>query len=162
MELENNSSSSSHLSSSAYSSSSSSSSQPAPSITWVSPASLGKRWSSDVWSTDIFLVSSREIENKRKIKCLPCSEMKVFSLSPQNQDWAQGQQNLAGTSAVSHHARTYHSDLPKVAEWIKRDSSSRQSNLEQKQAVNASRKEVSVSSIFSIYWICFFSVFCLF
>src|SRR5271157_3212472 len=47
----------------------------AASITWVSPTTLGKKWDSELWSTDLFVVSHAVFAGKRKIKCLACEQL---------------------------------------------------------------------------------------
>jgi hypothetical protein len=47
----------------------------APSITWVSPATLGKKWDSELWSTDLFVVSRAVFAGKRKVKCIACEQL---------------------------------------------------------------------------------------
>ena len=47
----------------------------ATSITWVSPATLGKKWDSELWSTGLFVVSRAVLAGKRKVKCLACEQL---------------------------------------------------------------------------------------
>ena len=136
MEVEGSDSSSSSSSSSSDSASSS-----ANSITWVSPSSLGKRWSSDLWATDLFVVSRHEIQGKRKIQCTACAQLQ----SKRHEDWFSGDKILDGTSTPAHHARTIHSDLPKVAAWLSRGDALKAAALQEKKSENQKVTDVRFS-----------------
>lgn len=154
MEVESNSSGSSppSASDSSASSSSSSSASAAPSansITWVSPSSLGKRWSSDLWATDLFVVSRHEIQGKHKIRCTACAQLK----SKRHEDWFSGDKSLDGTSTPAHHARTCHFDLPKVATWLSRGDAMKAAALQDKKSEN--QKVTNVKSPLCVFCLLF-------
>ena len=149
-------SSSSRLSDSS-SSSSLISSDSALSVTWVSPSSLGKKWTSDLWSTEIFVVSRGEIGGRRKTKCIPCSDLKPLSSSKVAIDWGKGEMNLDGTTTAAHHARSCHSTLPRVSAWIQREKTEKEAILKKQQSQNANRKAVTVALFSSFSSMQFFS-----
>jgi hypothetical protein len=131
------------------SASSSSSSNSVGSIKWVDPASLGKRWKSDLWSTGLFMVSHCLIDGKRNIKCIACEQLNRVHC-----DW-NSPKVYDGTSAPGNHAETDHSLLPKVADWLKREQARKQ-QIQAKQIADAqSLKKASCDDSLFL-----FSIFC--
>ena len=87
--------SSSELEFAAESSSASSSSKSSSSsieVVWVNPKYLGSKFSSEIWSTDLFVLSRQveKVSGKRKIKCLECTKQAC-------NEWTSGQMNYDGT-----------------------------------------------------------------
>lgn len=103
-------------------------------IKWVTPQSLGTKFTADLWNTDLFQVSFRPLQNgKRKIKCLECKS---------NEQWGSGNVSLDGTSAPAHHAESVHSKLAKVDSWIQRKNEKKEQSLGAKRTANEALKSV--------------------
>ena len=85
-------------------------------VVWVKPKSLGSRFSSEIWYTDLFVVSrqAEKASGKRNIKCLECTNCNACN------EWASGKMNYDGTSTPSYHAERVHGNLPKVRSWLNR------------------------------------------
>jgi len=133
--------------------SSSSSASSAPSCRWVKPRTLGSRFDSDVWDTDLFEVSDKVFEdNHRKVRCVICV----------SNEWSTGKV-MNGTYSVAYHAEHGHSKDLKVIAWLGRSASAKAAELQSKKDENSKIKKVGCFFPFFILvlvYLVLFVVFC--
>jgi len=83
-------------------------------VVWVKPKYIGSRFSSEIWNTDLFVVSrqAEKASGNRKIKRLECTNCNACN------EWTSGKMNYDGTSTPSYHAERVHGNLPKFLSWL--------------------------------------------